>query len=137
MLIRNAEVEGRRADVRIDQARIVAIEAALSARPGEARLDAEGGALLPGLHDHHLHLFALAAAAQSVRCGPPRVHDAASLEDALRRAAESTDDDAPLRGVGYHESVAGPLDRTRLDAWVETRSCLLYTSDAADDYFWV
>ena len=26
-----------------------------------------------------------------------------------------------LRGVAYHESVAGPLDRDRLDAWVADR----------------
>lgn len=74
-------------------------------------VDAAGGALLPGLHDHHVHLMALAAWRESVDLG------ATSLEDALR--------DAPgqgwLRVVGYHESVHGELDRDRLDALVPHR----------------
>lgn len=80
-------------------------------------LDARGGAVIPGLHDHHLHLLALAAAQHSVECGPPAVRSADALTSALR--------DAPgtgwVRGVGYHESVAGPLDRWRLDAVVSNR----------------
>src|SRR5262249_51223630 len=64
-LVRGAEVEGERVDVRIAGDRIAAIAPALTRRGDEAVLDAHGGALLPGLHDHHLHLFALAAALAS------------------------------------------------------------------------
>jgi len=74
MLILNAEVDGRGPfNVRLDEGRIAAAGRHLEALAGDVVLDAEGGALLPGLHDHHIHLFALAAAHESVRCGPPDV----------------------------------------------------------------
>ena len=73
MLIARAEIDGvAPLDVRIADGRIAEIGRGLARRAGETRLDAGGGALLPGLHDHHLHLFALAAAEASLRCGPPR-----------------------------------------------------------------
>jgi predicted amidohydrolase YtcJ len=65
------------------------------------------------LHDHHIHLFATAAALASARCGPPEVRDAAGLAAAL--AAQAPDAEGWVRGVGYHDSVAGPLDRSALD----------------------
>ena len=117
LLIRNAEVEGVPGlDVRCRDGRIVELGERLTAG-GERVLEAGGGALLPGLHDHHLHFFALAAALRSVRCGPPKVRDAAALEATLRGAPG----DGWIRGVGYHESVAGRLDRTRLDDWIADR----------------
>ena len=116
MLIRRAEVEGQLRDLRIAEGRIEAIAEHLTPRAGEAAIDAEGGALLPGLHDHHIHLLALAAALESVACGPPVVSDLAALARTLRVAAGDF-----LRGVGYHESVAGPLDRVGLDALVPDR----------------
>jgi len=85
---------------------------------GELTLAANGGALLPGLHDHHIHLFALAAAEQSVRCGPPEVCNADALAHALTHASVRHE---WIRGIGYHESVAGELDRKRLDTWVADR----------------
>ncbi|MBW2426810.1 MAG: amidohydrolase family protein [Deltaproteobacteria bacterium] len=114
MLIRNAEVEGRRVDVRCEAGRIHAIDARLEARNGEEQLDGEGGALLPGLHDHHLHLRALAAAQDSIPCGPPVVRSRAALQGRLASALPAAD--GWLRGTGYHESVAGTLDRRTLDA---------------------
>ena len=83
----------------------------------EEVIDAGGGALLPGLHDHHIHLMAFAAARHSVRLGPPDVADAAAFEAALRAATGTS----WIRGTGYHESVAGELDRHRLDAIVPHR----------------
>jgi predicted amidohydrolase YtcJ len=77
---------------------------------GERIVDAGGGLLLPGLHDHHIHLAALAAKAVSVPCGPPDVADVAALRRAL-----ACPGDGWLRGVGYHESVAGMLDAAVLD----------------------
>jgi predicted amidohydrolase YtcJ len=120
VLILGAEVDVRAPlDVRIAEDRIAEIGPGLARRAGEPTLDARGGALLPGLHDHHLHLHALAAAADSIVCGPPVVTSAEQLGTALRTAADSGR--GWLRGVNYHESVAGPLDRDRLDAWVATR----------------
>jgi predicted amidohydrolase YtcJ len=106
-----------RVDLRVDNGRIEAVGHGLAARPDERVIEAAGGALLPGLHDHHLHLFALAARQSSVPCGPPEVANPEQLADALR----SRRGRGWLRGVGYHESVAGPLDRHRLDALVADR----------------
>ncbi len=115
MLIRRAELDGERlADVRIDAGRISAIREQLAAQGGEMELDAGGAALLPGLHDHHLHLFSLAASRASVACGPPQIQSGAALEAALHAAAG--DQKSWLRGIGYHESVAGEIDRDWLDA---------------------
>ncbi len=116
MLIRRAEIEGCVRDVRVAEGGIEAIAEHIAPRVGEAAIEAEGGALLPGLHDHHVHLLALAAALASVACGPPGVPDRAALARALRAANGEF-----LRGVGYHESVAGPLDRAGLDALVSDR----------------
>ena len=118
MLIARAEVEGRACTVRIESGRIAELGESLAPRAGEAVFDAAGGALLPGLHDHHLHLFAWAAARKSVVCGPPAVRDGEALARALRDAARVAAPGAWIRGVGYHESVAGPLDRAALDALV-------------------
>ena len=120
MLIRGAEIDGVGAlDVRIADGAIAEIGAALMRARDEPELAARGGALLPGLHDHHLHLHALAAAQSSIACGPPAVANEAQLAAALRSAAARGS--GWLRGVAYHESVAGPLDRVRLDAWVADR----------------
>lgn len=123
LLIRDVEVEGERTDVRVEHGVVAALGPALEARPGERTIEGRGGALLPGLHDHHLHLLAWAAALSSVPCGPPEVRDERGLAAALRAAAGAARSAALpgsnfLRGVGYHESVAGALDRERLDAWV-------------------
>ena len=119
MLITRAEIGGvSPLDVRIVDGRIVEIDRDLSRAAGELLLDAAGGALLPGLHDHHLHLFALAAASASVRCGPPEVPDRDALAQALASSGHAAE---WIRGVGYHESVAGELDRRALDALVAER----------------
>lgn len=115
LLIAQAEVEGTIVDVRLADGRITEIHPDLDQERDEERFDAKGGALLPGLHDHHLHLHAMAAAATSVRCGPPEVRNRDQLAAALQSAAMGTVRGAWLRGVGYHESVAGMIDRTDLD----------------------
>lgn len=114
VLLHDVEVDGHRTDVRIDDGRITTVAAALPPRRGDDLIDAEGGALVPGLTDHHLHLFALAAAQRSARCGPPDVHDHRGLIAAL--ALAPPDEHGWVRGVGYHELVAGPLDAAALDA---------------------
>lgn len=112
MLIRNAGIYGfGPGDLRCENGRIVAI-GALDPLAGEAVLDARGGMLLPGLHDHHIHLAGFAARRSSVSCGPPDVNDAEGLAAALSLPGEGW-----IRGVGFHESVlgfmpdAGALDR--------------------------
>ncbi|MEV5846953.1 amidohydrolase family protein [Streptomyces sp. NPDC051985] len=114
LLIRDAEVDGRRCSVRVRGGRVEELGAAAVRAPGEEEIDAAGGALLPGLTDHHLHLFAVAAAISSVRCGPPDVRDRPALRTALHRAVP--DRHGWVRGIGYDERVAGSLDATGLDA---------------------
>jgi predicted amidohydrolase YtcJ len=110
MLIRNAELEGGAiCDVRIDRDGIVAI-GQIAACDGEPVFDGDGGLLLPGLHDHHIHVAALAAAQASVKCGPPEVNGPDDFAAALRTAGSGW-----LRATGYHESVAGLLDANALD----------------------
>jgi predicted amidohydrolase YtcJ len=116
MLIRRSTLpDGRVADVRVD-ARIVDIAERLEPLDNEQVIDAGTGAVLPGLHDHHLHLRAMAAALDSLSVGPPDVRTEAQLVDALRTAEPGPD--GWIRAVGYHASVAGELDRGRLDAFV-------------------
>lgn len=113
LLLRDVAVRGRRLDVRVSGDRISAMGPGLVREHGEDVLDGRGGALLPGLVDHHLHVHALAAMLVSTRCGPPDVLDPAALAAALDAAP--ADRQGWVRGVGYTESVAGDLDAVALD----------------------
>jgi predicted amidohydrolase YtcJ len=114
MLIQRAmTLDGAVVDVRVGEL-IDEVAGTLTPRPGEEVLDAAGGTVLPGLHDHHVHLYSAAAAATSTRVGPPQVRDRAGLAAAL--AVADAGEDGWIRAVGYHDSVAGPLDRDVLDA---------------------
>ncbi len=118
MLIQRATtLDGVAVELRVG-ARIDEVAETLQRRPGEDVLDAAGGTVLPGLHDHHAHLHSAAAAAASVWVGPPHVRDRVALANAL--ASADAGEDGWIRAVGYHNSVAGPLDRTALDAMVAT-----------------
>ncbi|MGH8940507.1 MAG: amidohydrolase family protein, partial [Actinomycetes bacterium] len=113
LVIADVDLDGRHCDVHLADGRVIDVRPPQAHHPSGAEVvDGAGGALLPGLHDHHIHLFALARAAESVDCSPAAAHDTSRLGDALRQAP------APagwVRGVGYHESIAGPLDRHTLD----------------------
>ena len=101
--------------MRIVGDRIAECAPGLPALGDEEVTDADGCALLPGLHDHHLHLRALAAAQASAQVGPDQVRTAVELAARLREHDASLPAGAWLRCVGYHESAAGPLDRWALD----------------------
>jgi predicted amidohydrolase YtcJ len=118
MLIQRATtLDGALVDIRVG-ARIDDVAETLAPRPGEDVFDAAGGTVLPGLHDHHVHLHSAAAAETSLRVGPPQVRDPAALAGAL--ATAQAGEDGWIRAVGYHDSVAGPLDRSALDVLVPT-----------------
>jgi predicted amidohydrolase YtcJ len=125
LLIRQAEIvtDSRRTeqyvplDIRCRNGLIVEIGPSLVPVSGEVVLEGNGGALLPGIHDHHIHLFALAASRQSIACGPPAINTIESLARVLADA----DGNGWIRGTGYHESVAGMLHREQLDEWVQDR----------------
>ncbi|HXX89366.1 MAG TPA: amidohydrolase family protein, partial [Acidimicrobiales bacterium] len=104
------------ADVRIAGGRIEAVAPALEPGTDEAVLDAGERVVLPGVHDHHLHLRSLAARGRSVGVGPADASGAEAMARLLRDAP--ADRSGWRRAVGYHESVAGDLDRRALDAMV-------------------
>jgi predicted amidohydrolase YtcJ len=104
-------------DVRLEGGRIAAVGPDLE-RLGTRVVDAGGAALVPGLHDHHLHLLAMAAADRSVDVGGAA--GPAGFDAALRSAAAAPGTHRWLRVVGYHEG-HGPLDRHRLDRLVGDR----------------
>jgi predicted amidohydrolase YtcJ len=116
MLIKRATLlDGTETDIRVN-ARIDEVGVDLVANPGEALLDAGGGTVLPGLHDHHVHVRSAASALDSFNVGPPGVSTKAQLAQILSNATPGPD--GWIRAVGYHESVAGELDRAALDALV-------------------
>ncbi|HEX2286476.1 MAG TPA: amidohydrolase family protein, partial [Mycobacterium sp.] len=136
MLIRRAILlDGATVDIRVDE-RILAVAETLTPPRGEQVYDAAGGTVIPGLHDHHVHLYSAAAALTSTRVGPAEVHSREDLARAL--AAAEVGSDGWIRGVGYHEAVAGPLDRAVLDeisppvpVRIQHRSGVLWTLNSA------
>ncbi len=135
-LIRNAEVWGvGLADVVIADGIIAAIHrhpgpdpgplpanpdtpaSSIGSSPGRREIDARGAALLPGLHDHHIHLAGLAARSASILCGPPEVKTAAELAARLTAHPGA----GWIRGIGYHDSVMGLPDAAALDDLVADR----------------
>lgn len=132
MLIQRAALlDGRVVDLRVG-AQITEMASELPAHPDEQVIDAAGGAVIPGLHDHHVHVHSAAAAADSVRVGTTEVNDRDDLARILADAQPG--EDGWIRAVGYHEAVAGPLDRARLDTLappvpvrIQHRSGILWT----------
>ena len=98
LLLADVELEGDLVDVRVAGGKVVEIGRSLSSA-GQV-IEGRGGSLLPGLHDHHLHLFALAAALQSVDCS-----------QSLDGLATATPREGWVRGFG----VAGSPSRHELD----------------------
>src|SRR5688572_17497917 len=86
LVLREVVVDGRLVDVRASGGAIAEIGRRLAARPGDDEVDGRRGALIPGLHDHHIHLVALAAADRSPFVGPPVVNDAAQLTTVLHQS---------------------------------------------------
>jgi predicted amidohydrolase YtcJ len=112
VILRGVEVEGRVGlDVRLEGGRIAEIGPRLAGRGEE--IDGRGGALIPGLADHHIHLFGLAAQAASVEVSAAR--SPTQFADIVTRAAASRPPGGWLRVTGYHERIAGELTRQALD----------------------
>jgi len=112
LILRNVEVAGRAGqDVRLQDGQVAEIGERLSG--AEEGFDGRGGALVPGLVDHHIHLLATAAQAQSLRL--ETVRDAGQFERRLGEALAARPPGSWLRATGYHERMAGDLDRDALD----------------------
>jgi predicted amidohydrolase YtcJ len=135
MLIQRAVLlDGTATDIRVDEQ--IAAVGDLEPRKGEEVFDAAGATVIPGLHDHHVHLRSAAAALTSARVGPAEVRGRDDLARVLADAPVGSD--GWIRAVGYHEAVAGPLDRDVLDkvspsmpVRVQHRSGVLWTLNSA------
>lgn len=112
LLLRDVELlDGRRTDVRVAHGTVIEM-GALNRLPGEPTIDGHGGGLSVGLADHHVHLLAMAAAAESLDLGPAAVPDRDAFDAALARAAP--DATGWIRAVGYADQ-AGMLSLETLD----------------------
>jgi predicted amidohydrolase YtcJ len=112
-LIRHAMVEGheRPVNVLVEGSRISALGEGLPAS-AVTTIDANGGRLLPGLIDHHIHLFAAAAAAQSICVSPELLSSPDAFEELIRKAARNH---GSARVIGYLGDENELLDRWKLD----------------------
>jgi predicted amidohydrolase YtcJ len=114
LLLRDVEIDGARVDCRITAGTVETVGVALPAGPAAVVIDGRGGALLPGLADHHLHLFALAVAGSSVDLESGRtLADIAAAADLVRAGG------GWVRVVGWDDEAHGGLDRDRLDHLVD------------------
>lgn len=98
---------GRLGAVRCRDGRVVAI-GEVTPQPDDTVVDARGGAVLTGLHDHHLHLLAEAARRESVDVSHGR------LAEAVTRARRARPE-GWLRLTGWRSASHGELDRHELD----------------------
>jgi len=126
LLIKQAELDAYQENVHVSDVRcrnglITEIGSHLLPQKNEVVIYANGTALIPGLHDHHIHLLALAAEISSVYCGPPEINNVTELQQSLQQALKQSNTRHWIRGIQYHESVAGDLDRWQLDKWVNDR----------------
>ncbi|WP_337188524.1 amidohydrolase family protein [Phenylobacterium sp.] len=112
LILRNVEVEGRAGlDVRIEAGRIAAVGECLPRARDE--IDGRGGALIPGLWDHHIHILALAARDASLDLSD--VDDPGELARRIAGATAARPTGRWLRAIGWHEAQMGDLDRATLD----------------------
>lgn len=110
LLFHDVEVDGVRTDVVVQHGHVVAVEPGLVAGSAQATVvDGAGGALIPGLHDHHLHLLATAAALTSLDLSAA----GAAWSTQVRQAVP--DASGWVRAVGHHDPGLDGLDRWMLD----------------------
>ena len=123
LVLRNIRLWGAElADVAVSAGRIAAIGRALPR--GDDEIDGRGSTLLPGLHDHHLHILALAAKQQSI--------DLTGLIDAGQVSSRLTSAPQPfVRAIGYDERAAGIPNAATLDGWLDDRPLRLQNRTGA------
>ncbi|EAQ00630.1 hypothetical protein JNB_10664 [Janibacter sp. HTCC2649] len=112
ILFTDVEVRGERTDVRVVSDRVAEIGRRLRPNSTDADVvEGRGGALIPGLHDHHVHLLAMAAAATSID-----LSGAGPTWTARLRGARP-DRSGWIRATGLHEVSGdeGTVDRRALD----------------------
>ncbi|MEZ5708088.1 MAG: amidohydrolase family protein [Blastomonas sp.] len=115
LIVRRAMLRnGHRLDIGIADGRIAAMAERLEGRGPE--LDARGGAIMPGLIDHHIHLLATAARLASTDLSG--IADPQQIIERLRASAARLKPGTWLRATGWDEGDAPLPDRHVLDSWV-------------------
>jgi predicted amidohydrolase YtcJ len=115
LVLRNVRPHGGPlCDIAIEAGRIVAIGRQLAAT-GPA-IDGNGLDIIPGLHDHHLHLFATAARRLSADLS--RSGDLDAMCASLREEANRLKPGDWLRATGLNAPDGNLPDRYMLDAWI-------------------
>lgn len=110
MILRNVTLNGVPGlDVQMEHGVITAIGLGLR---GGAEIDGQGCTLLPGLIDHHCHIFASAAQASSLNL------EGMSTLDTLTQAAQKAPPGTWLRAVACPRVLAQTLKLAQLDALV-------------------
>jgi hypothetical protein len=99
----------------------------LEAAPAARVLRFDGSAVVPGLHDFHLHLVGMARQRREASLDGLRGEE---LIAALAAAAERLHPDAWLRGRGWSEDALAGGTLQRLNALLGRRPALLYSHDA-------
>lgn len=113
LLLKNVELFGHGiGDCRIRSGLVAETADRLRSSKDETVVDGGGGALLPGLADHHLHLTAMAARAASLDVSAMSPD---TLAREIARAAPGAD--GWIRAVGYDDVLHGDIDRLVLDHW--------------------
>lgn len=114
LVLRRVQIDRSVVDVGVKAGVFAAIAPELPQMDND--IDGSGKLLLPGLHDHHIHLLATAARMQSVDLSG--LTDPDVIITALRAQATEIDPGEWVRAIGYDERAAGIPDRHLLDVWL-------------------
>ena len=98
-----------------------------AAAPGARQIDAGPFAIVPGLHDFHLHLVGMARARRIAD-----LEDASDMDEVVARvagAASTTSVGSWIRGDGWHAEVLAASQLDRLEAVLAGRPALLRSHD--------
>ena len=98
-----------------------------AAAPGARLIEAGSSAVVPGLHDFHLHLVGMARARRIVDLEGGRSMD--DVVAAIGSAAAAAPSDSWVRGDGWHTEVLAPSQLDRLEAVLDGRPALLRSHD--------
>lgn len=98
-----------------------------AAAPGARMVATGGSAIIPGIHDFHLHLVGMARARHAVQLGGAATFD--DLVATVRRAGSRLLPDLWLLGWGWREELLAAGDLVRLEEAVGERAVLLHSHD--------
>jgi predicted amidohydrolase YtcJ len=102
-------------------------EVLAGAAPEHRLIEAGESAVIPGLHDFHIHLVGLARTRMGVLLDDAR--DGSEVIDRLRAHASSVPSDAWVRGRGWSEGQLGTITTADLDAAVGGRPAFVTSHD--------